>query len=261
LRVALRARARQLRDTLEGEAQHQLLVREVAYEQWHRLLFARFLEVNRLLRHPEYGVSVSLPECDELATELGEPDGWSVAGRFAAEILPGIFRPTDPCVRVRLAREDLLALERVVVDLPAEVFVAEDALGWVYQFWQSKAKSEVNASGRKVGGADLPAVTQLFTEHYMVRFLLENSLGAWWASRHPDSPLLAAFDYLRRSEDGSPGSWNVRQVAPAGGQYYGDGSMLWVRALPSRRVRNAMAHARRRGSPNACGCARRGTPR
>ena len=52
-------------------------------------------------------------------------------------------------------REDLLALERVVTGLPAEVFTAEDALGWVYQFWQSKAKDEVNASGRKIGGADL----------------------------------------------------------------------------------------------------------
>ena len=37
----------------------------------------------------------------------------------------------------------------------------------------------------------MPAWTQLFAEHYMVRFLLENSLGAWWANHHPDSPLLA----------------------------------------------------------------------
>ena len=80
-----------------------LLVGEVAYEQWHRLLFARFLEVNGLLRHPEYGVAVSLAECEELAPSLGEPDGWAVAARFAAEILPGIFRADDPSVRVRLA--------------------------------------------------------------------------------------------------------------------------------------------------------------
>jgi hypothetical protein len=208
LRIALRARAGQLGDPLEraaaGQTPCRLVVQEVAYEQWHRLLFARFLEANQLLRHPEFEVPVSLAECEELARDLGEPDGWSVAARFAAEILPGIFKPTDPCVRVRLAREDLLALERVVTDLPAELFTAEDALGWVYQFWQSRAKAEVNASGRKIGGADLSPVTQLFTENYMVRFLLENSLGSWWAARHPDSPLLAGYNYLRRAEDGTP---------------------------------------------------------
>ena len=189
LRVALRARARQLGDQLErSDAPNEvwvacpLLVSEVAYEQWHRFLFARFLEANGLLHHPEHQVPVSLGDCEELAIGLGEPDGWSVAARFAAEVLPGIFKPSDPSVRVRLAREDLVALEKVVTGLPVEVFTAEDSLGWVYQFWQSKAKDAVNASGRKIGGADLSPVTQLFTENYMVRFLLENSLGAWWAA-------------------------------------------------------------------------------
>ena len=65
------------------------------------------------------------------------------------------------------------------------MFAADDALGWVYQFWQKDKKDEVNASERKIGGADLGPVTQLFTENYMVRFLLENSLGAWWAARIP----------------------------------------------------------------------------
>lgn len=212
LRVGLRARARQLGDPLETDAHADtdvrvrcpLLVSEVAYEQWHRFLFARFLEVNDLLRHPEYGMPVSLGECEELADSLGEVDGWSVAARFAAGILPGIFRPEDPSVAVRLAREDLLALERAVTGLPPEIFEAEDSLGWVYQFWQSKAKDEVNASGRKIGGADLSPVTQLFTEDYMVRFLLENSLGAWWAGKYPESALLAGYEFLRFGDDGEP---------------------------------------------------------
>ena len=88
--------------------------------------------------------------------------------------------------------------------MPAETFVADDALGWVYQFWQKDKKDEVNASERKIGGADLGPVTQLFTENYMVRFLLENSLGAWWAARHPDSPLVKGFEYLRFDDDGKP---------------------------------------------------------
>jgi hypothetical protein len=210
LRVALRARARQLGDELEKSANPgevgvacPLLVSEVAYEQWHRFLFARFLEANHLLHHPQYGVPVSLADCDELAADLGEPDGWSVAARFAAEVLPAIFKPSDPSVRIGFAREDLIALESVVTGIPVEVFSAEDSLGWVYQYWQSKAKDSVNASGRKVGGADLSPVTQLFTENYMVRFLLENSLGAWWAGRHPDSRLVEAYTFLRRNDEGS----------------------------------------------------------
>ena len=74
----------------------------------------------------------------------------------------------------------------------------------MYQFWQKEKKDEVNASERKIGGADLGPVTQLFTENYMVRFLLENSLGAWWAARHPDSPLIKGFEYLRFNEEGQP---------------------------------------------------------
>jgi len=201
LRRGLRAKARQLGDT--GNT-IDLLVAECAYEQWHRLLFARFLAENGLLIHPQYRAPVTIEDCEELAGALGEPDGWSVAARFAAEILPGIFRLDDPCVRLRLAPEGRLAVEGIVAELPRQIFVGDDALGWVYQFWQKDKKDEVNASERKIGGADIGPVTQLFTEHYMVRFLLENSLGAWWALRHPDSLLVKSFDYLRRSEDGKP---------------------------------------------------------
>ena len=92
-------------------------------------------------------------------------------------------RRSDPCIRLRLAPESGLALESIVEALPREVFTSDDGLGWVYQYWQREKKDEVNASERKIGGADIGPVTQLFTENYMVRFLLENSLGAWWAAR------------------------------------------------------------------------------
>lgn len=203
LRNGLRQKWRQLGG---DEAGQLLLVAECAYEQWHRLLFARFLAENGLLLHPQYGAPVTLDDCDELAAELGEPDGWSVAARFAAEILPGIFRLDDPCVRLRLAPEGRYALEQLLAELPAEIFAADDALGWVYQFWQKDQKEKINTSERKIGGADLSPVTQLFTENYMVRFLLENSLGAWWASRYPDSPLVNEFEYLRFTDTGKPAS-------------------------------------------------------
>src|SRR5947209_1229770 len=114
MRNGLRAKWRQL-----GE-DRELLVAECAYEQWHRLLFARFLAENNLLLHPHYKAPVTLGDCDELAPELGEPDAWSVAARFAAEILPGIFRLDDPCVRLRLAPEGRYALEQILVELPTD---------------------------------------------------------------------------------------------------------------------------------------------
>lgn len=217
LRLALRDKARQLGDdTSRAGAPLTNLIHDVAYEQWHRLLFARFLEVNGLLRHPEYrDIPLTLEDCGDLASDLGEPDAWAVAARFASEILPGVFRLTDPAVQVRFAAEHRNALERLLLDIPSEVFTTEDALGWVYQFWQTAEKKRVNDSGVKVGGADLSPVTQLFTENYMVRFLLENSLGAWWAARHPGSPLVAGWEYLRLNEDGTPaagtfGEWPER---------------------------------------------------
>jgi hypothetical protein len=196
LRNGLREKWRQL------GGDRELLVAECAYEQWHRLLFARFLAENDLLLHPQYKAALTVADCEELAAELDEPDGWSVAARFASEILPGIFRLDDPCVHLRFAPEGRHALEGILDRLPREVFVADDSLGWVYQFWQKNKKDEINHSGRKIGAADLGPVTQLFTENYMVRFLLENSLGAWWAARHPDSPLVKGFEYLQSDENG-----------------------------------------------------------
>jgi hypothetical protein len=202
LRNALRAKARQLGNGSQVEG-IEPLVDELAYHQWHRMVFARFLAENNLLMHPT-GVSVSLQECGELAQEEGETDAWAVAAKYAALMLPGIFRQEDPESQVRFASEGQQKLETLLNSLPSPIFTADDALGWMYQFWQKKKKEEVNASERKIGGADLAPVTQLFTEDYMVRFLLENSLGAWWAARHPESTLIKEWQYLRFKEDGAP---------------------------------------------------------
>ncbi len=197
LRLLLREKMRQLGD-------FALLADACAYEQWHRMLFARFLAENDLLIHPQFDQPVTLDECAELAADEGEPDGWMVAAKYAAAMLPGIFRMEAPLGRVRFAAEGRQALERELAGLPPAVFTSDDGLGWVYQFWQAQKKKEVNASGRKIGGADIPPVTQLFTEPYMVEFLLHNTLGAWWAGKHPGDDLIATFTYLRTDEKGTP---------------------------------------------------------
>ena len=185
LRRRLHAHGRQLGDRLNARSGTQSidrLLHECAYEQWHSMLFARFLAENHLLMEPESGVAVTLDECEELGREE-DLDRWGVAARFAHRMLPQVFRPAHPAFEIRFAREHQLKLETLLESLPAEIFVASDALGWVYQFWQSRRKDEVNRSGVKIGADELPAVTQLFTEPYMVSFLLDNTLGAWWAVR------------------------------------------------------------------------------
>jgi len=98
-------------------------------------------------------------------------------------------------------------MEKLLAGLPIEVFTADDSLGWVYQFWQTKRKKEVNDSGEKIGADELPTVTQLFTEDYMVKFLLHNTLGAWWAGK-----VLA--DEMGKGQDRSEDEWRERVALP-----------------------------------------------
>lgn len=96
LRRRLRAHGRQLGDERDRESGAQeigRLVHEVAYEQWHRMLFARFLAENGLLVQPRSGVPVSLDECAELAREAGATDCWQVAERYAARCCRGSSGP------------------------------------------------------------------------------------------------------------------------------------------------------------------------
>jgi hypothetical protein len=214
LRRRLRAHGRALGDVKGKDDTQglQYLVWEVAYEHWHRMLFARFLSENGLLMW-ELGASVSLEDCQNLVDheqpmlegeKLGSKTQWELAGKLAARMLPQVFKPQSPVFELSFAPEHQRELERLLAGLPSQVFKASDSLGWVYQFWQAKRKDEVNASEVKIGADELPAVTQLFTEPYMVDFLLHNSLGAWWVTRHPGTTCPVPLTYLRTLDDGTP---------------------------------------------------------
>lgn len=210
LRRKLRAHARAISggSTQSNAVELQALVWEVAYEHWHRMLFARFLAESGLLMW-EPGAAVSLDDCRDMVDNhpdmaMSAKSHWELAGKLAARMLPQVFKPQSPVFELNFAPEDQRALEKLLANLPAEVFQASDSLGWVYQFWQAKRKDEVNASEVKIGADELPAVTQLFTEPYMVDFLLHNSLGAWWMTRHPGTPCPVPMPYLRTLEDGTP---------------------------------------------------------
>lgn len=81
----------------------------------------------------------------------------------------------------------------------------EETIGWVYQCFNSEelkaAFEEVRVKGKKFEPKDIPAVTQLFTIRWVVRFLVENSLGRFWAEMHPDSKLIKELKYLVPSQE------------------------------------------------------------
>jgi hypothetical protein len=216
LRTQLRAHGRQLgdkRDLQRGSQSIDHLKQAVAYEHWHRLLFARFLAENDLLMHPEHGVALSLDEVKELALGL-QRDWIDVAAEYAQRmLLREVFRSDDPALSVPLAPERRAELEKTLDSLPREVFLAEDSLGWVYQFWQDDAKKQVDVelqAGEKADANRIPAKTQLFTEDYIVLFLLENTLGAWWTAKNGASELPGyTWTYLSLNDDGSPRAGGV----------------------------------------------------
>ena len=207
LRNRLRARGRALGDSLDagkGTQEIARLVELVAYENWHRMLFTRFLTANGLLISDDSmgNVPVTLGDCEELASSMGARDGFDLACRFASQTLPGVFRKDDPALEATLAPNDRVALRELLNSLDDVIFQADDSLGWTYQFWQAQRKDEVNDSGTKIGAEELPAVTQLFTEDYMVEFLLHNTLGAWWVGRL--GPITAATEAEARRQAALP---------------------------------------------------------
>jgi hypothetical protein len=216
LRNRLRERGRAIGDVRDRRTNSQEirhLYELAAYEHWHRLLFTRFLTENHLLITDEANgaVPVTLEECEELAPELGARDGLDLACRFASLTLPGVFRRDDPVLDLPIAVNDQVEMRKLLASLPKECFLADDALGWTYQFWQAQRKDEVNDSGKKIGADELAPVTQLFTEDYMVEFLLHNTLGAWWSGKL--GPIKAASEDVARAHAALSGKAGVPPVS------------------------------------------------
>ena len=107
-----------------------------------------------------------------------------------------------------LMPEDLLSQGSILAKL--RTVMTEDArqdveiIGWLYQFYISEKKDEVFAGlkkNKKIAPENIPAATQLFTPHWIVRYLVENSLGRLWMLNHPNSRLKEQMDYYIAPED------------------------------------------------------------
>jgi hypothetical protein len=110
---------------------------------------------------------------------------------------------TELLIPANLLADDSV-LNRAVAALTADVCKDVEVIGWLYQFYISERKDEVFAGfkkNQKAGAAEIPAATQLFTPHWIVRYLLENSLGRLWILNRPASRLIEHMDYYVASAD------------------------------------------------------------
>jgi hypothetical protein len=120
------------------------------------------------------------------------------ACHFYNALLPNLFEKLDDETELLLP-DDLLTEHSVVQGFRTEISDEDcsevELLGWLYQFYISERKDQVMARKSSVPTEDIPSVTQLFTPHWIVRYLVENSLGRLWLLNHPGSKLREHMPY------------------------------------------------------------------
>ena len=186
------------------------LVKEVAFTHLNRLVAFKMMEARKLIRGTldkgteSNGFKFYLADPEHAADlaryQRGEADEayrhfllWQ-AGQVAQE-LRVLFDPDSLPSRL-FPRPRALGKLIEMLNRPelAPVWHADETIGWLYQFFNEREKAEVfdrlyNAK-QKLRRQDIPAATQLFTPNWIVRFLVQNTLGRLWVEMHPDTRLL-----------------------------------------------------------------------
>ncbi len=123
--------------------------------------------------------------------------------RFYHQLLPNLFEGLDDATELLLP-DDLLTEGSIAAGFSSSISDTDcedvEILGWLYQFYISEKKDEVMARKKAVPTEDIPAVTQLFTPHWIVRYLVENSLGRLWLLNRPGSKLREQMPYYIEGE-------------------------------------------------------------
>ena len=116
------------------------------------------------------------------------------------EILPGLFKTTDDSLELLLnisftSEEDVV--RQLIDTIPEEDFTKQvEIIGWLYQYYISEKKNQViNINKSNIKKEDIPAATQLFTTDWVVKYMVDNSLGRYWIERNPNSSLKEHLEY------------------------------------------------------------------
>lgn len=119
------------------------------------------------------------------------------------QLLPSLFEGLDDATELLLP-DDLLSEASIAGGFRSQISDSDcedvEILGWLYQFYIAEKKDEVMARKKAVPSEDIPAVTQLFTPHWIVRYLVENSLGRLWLLNRPESKLREQMPYYIEGE-------------------------------------------------------------
>ena len=209
---------------------YQYIMEEVVYTWFNRLIAVRFMEVNDYLpSHLRVLSSESGKVEPDLVTTPFDADlpftaeeeariiQWKQDNKLDElfrflfikqcnalnEILPGLFEKTTDYTEV-LLNLSVVDQEGVVYklthDIPEKDFNIEqggqvEIIGWLYQYYNTEPKAAAFAKNGKITKEEIPAVTQLFTPDWIVRYMVENSLGRLWVEGHPDSDLRKNWKY------------------------------------------------------------------
>lgn len=198
------------------------IMEAVAYTWFNRLLAIRYMEVHdyfdhgcRVLSNPnghaepeilEKATSVDLPGLnkDEIVNLKldGTKDEQIYRKLLTAQCndlhraMPFLFEKIDDETELLLP-ENLLQSDSIVRKLVNEIDESEwqeiEIIGWLYQFYISEKKDQV--IGKVVKSEDIPAATQLFTPNWIVKYMVQNSLGAQWLATYPDSGIRSSMEY------------------------------------------------------------------
>ena len=231
---AIKALEKRIRHHGGNAAGRRRVVEEQAYVWFNRIVALRFMDANSYtspaLVSPDGGATVGQPAV-LAAAKRGEFDQQvfgsteRITGLLNGTItspapqeeayglllraycanwnrtMPFMFAP-DGDYTTLLMPADMLADSSVraqaVNALTAEMCQDVEVIGWLYQFYIAERKAEVFAGFRrnqKAGAAEIPAATQLFTPDWIVRYLVENSVGRLWMLNHPTSRLIEKMDY------------------------------------------------------------------
>ena len=218
---------------------YQYVIEEVAYTWFNRLIAIRFMEVNDYL--PSH-IRVLSSESGKLEPDLVTTP-FDAELPFTAEeeaqifqlkqdnkldevfrilflkqcnalneILPALFEKTKNYTELLLSlsvtNQDGVVYH-LIHDIPEDDFNIErggqvEIIGWLYQYYNTEPKAAAFAKNGKITKEEIPAVTQLFTPDWIVRYMVENSLGRLWVEGHPECDLKENWKYYLEEAQQEP---------------------------------------------------------
>lgn len=234
---AIRAKAEELDNY---KVAFEYIVEEVAYTWFNRMIAIRFMEVNGYLPIRVLSSESGKHEPDIVTTPFdagleftGEESGRIYELRdnnrleelfrmlFIREcnhlhdILPELFEATNDYSELLLSlsyTDKDGVVFHLVNDISEDDFNIEkegqvEIIGWMYQYYNTEPKDKVFAALKKnvkITKENIPAATQLFTPHWIVRYMVENSLGRLWIEGHPDADLREGWEYYLDEAEQEP---------------------------------------------------------